>query len=1231
MAEGLGEALGNLISNAGQGGGQTQDPNTPIIATNTQNIAGGIEGLTAVQNRAVQAFESMNTSMKDQYVLLTKMVDSLVAIRDFAASEETPEDRKEADVVSAKKEPDESDLTKLPDRYAMPGLLVHKDLVEFKGSMEILMAELIGIGTQGLDNARGQNDELLTAINELIGTSERTGTAPGGTSDELMTLVSTISGQIDNTSTVLAANHSELMVTLSEILGKLDGMAGEAAGVKPKDKKEGEKDKNAEGEKGKGGIKKIFSDLMKGVEGIGKMALALIGFAAAAAIFVLIPWGPAMVGLAMFALFIAGVILIAHIVSKMELGKKMYEFLDMVFIMTLAFVAFGVAMMLMSIVAALVGPAILGAFVMMGFFFLFMIVSILISKLWKVSNVFFGEAVFGLSAALILFTVAMMLMPIAAMIAWSNIPSILAILGMFLLFAFLGSFISPKGKGGGGIKDFAKGCIQLALALIIFTVTMVILFLLATRGFLGIVPPMMSPTFWVGPLLITAMFLLFVALGVMIGKRIDDLKKFAIGAILLTVGLILFAIGLLVLNWVYKKLIESGPLIEFGQFKIPFSVILIMGLFLAFIAIGAVASKAMGDMIKFAIASILMTIGLVLFAIALNLLIDAGERILQKPLAFIIPMLTFLVLLVLFTVIGAALASGAIIGIALFAVGAILMSVGLLLFGVALNLLLDVGERVLENPMALVAAMGAMAAVMIGMALLAVPAAIAIVAGALFLAASILLVPALILWGQAFKLMMENTPDTDKIDQFMSMIKYTMGQFGFGMAIAAAKALIGGVAALAATLLIMGVFVAAGRTFDIAIDIYKKTREYDVDELMKPSIDLIHKIASIGKNLKGVSLESAEAFKVILDATLGAMERIVAMMDALADPKMKEKIPPAQEAFRMILDKFFGVDPKKGGWTGDPLTLIGLMRAIAKSGVEITDGQKRAAEALVPLTQALGNITDMIVKLQAVDVDAGVASIRKMLPFMTELTRFATIFKSDGMFRTGSEEQFAIAKKSIDSMIPMIDSIQVLVDKVSPLKGASEEGAEAVRQSMKLITEITRFAEQFKAGGWFTKSSSEQFKVAKDSIDAMMPLLASVDRLAQTASRIEYEGSFPQFGETIKVNVIDSLVELDEAIRRVESFDASMKRLNTTLKAFVKDNQDAIRGGNGFLDKAAQFAINVKNAVTAKIGGTPTAGAAGAAGATGGKDPIDSIAKNVSAIAKKMMAPGADEWGGAVK
>jgi hypothetical protein len=1294
MAEGLSDLLGNLS----EGAGSQQDPNTPLIATNTQAVAAGVEGLHQSQKEMLTSFSEMSGTMQSQYAVLSSMLENLIPIREFLVDSDSTEITEKAEESSGKKEPDVSDVQKLPDRYAMPALLIHTDFIkvtdalsDLKGVTDEILGSINGAVSKSNENAdalkdsigemigsfkessmKSQEDsaELRGSINEMIGSFR-------GSADKAQEDSAALKGSLEQMIGSFQGSDSKTQEDLSAIKGSIDELIGverdkaTLAAAKEPEKDEKSKDKNAEAGSSNG-IKNMFGDLMKGVADIGKLALGLMAFAAAAAIFAAVAWGPALVGLAMFGMFIAGSILLVKIVAKDVDPEKLKAFGDFAIGLSLGLILFGVALVILSLVVLMLGPATLGVLAISLFFIMFGALGALAALIARGGMNDFAEGVQKLSFALLLFAGVMMLMPLIASLAISGIFYSIPIMLTFLAFSLIGAAISRFVKDKPGFKDFAEGCQKLSLALLLFAGTMVILFLLANYGFLGIVPPMMSQEFWKGPALIMVAFLAFVAIGALVSKFSGDLKKFAIGAILITVALVLFSLGLLVLNWVYNTMIRGGgPMVMFGEYQVPFSVLLIMGLFVAFIAIGVIASKVMGNMIAFAVASILMSVGLVVFAIAINMLIDVGQRIIENPEAFAIPLITYIALLATFTIIGAILTGGAIIGIIAFAAASILMGAGLIVFATAMNLLLDVGERLVAAPQALAGAIAGIMAIFISMALLLPFAIAATISGVFFIAATVLITPGLMMWGWAFELMARDPPDEEKIKAFINQVKFTMNQFGLGMAVTAAKSIVGAAAALASSVLIAGVFFAASKTFDIAIDVYNKTKEYDVDELMKPSIDLIHKISTIGQELKGVSMESALAFAVILDSTLGAMERIVEMIDALADPRMVEMIPPAQESFKQILHGFFGVDPNAGGWTGDPLTLLGLMKTLEIAGVELSEGQLRAAEAMVPLTAALGTITDIIVKLQGVDVVAGTEAIRQMFPLLEELNSFASIFKgkkseTGGVFgkigawafgEGDSASQFQTAADSMKAMHPMIDEIQALIDKVSPMQGAAPEGVLAIQESMELISQISEFADMFrseKQAFWSTKvDSQKQLEVATASVKKMIPLLEEIGNLVDVSVAVGVEGSFPDFGASVRVNIIEPLLELERTnsviqvfsqsmkenvvkpmmelegtVKRVELFEKSMQRLSSTLKDFVKSNKSVLGGTETILDKAANFAVAVKDAALSKLGLSPKKD--GTEGATQ-KSPIESIAQNVSAMAKKMAAPGADEWGGAMK
>jgi hypothetical protein len=1126
--------LDGLGSLLGQGGaGAAGDPNSPAILAATQNMGASIEGLTLSASTIEAQFTQLNQTQQNQYDTLSKIVANLTPIKDFLVGKADKEASEGDDV--AKKSTNKQDPLKA-DVGKLP--------------------DAYGMPANLINNSIVKSIEAITETNHTLG--------------EIKALIDKM----------VSGSDGDKTKQVVPIIGKDD-----------------KKNKDAEASKKKGdGIKDVLDSMLKGVSGFLQLAGALILFAGAMAIFAVLPWGGAMVGLAMFGLFIAGMMMMAQKFANKEGFEKTRGFGELASELSLALILFGIAMLVMSAVVLLVGPAILGLMIITLFFVGFMFLSMLVMRMGPITKGF-GKEMQQLSIALLVFAVTMIILGFLLPLVIAAIPATILITLIFMGFIALGVLVS---KGATDLQNFAKGAILLSVALLVFALSMIILNLLYKGGLFGL-PAMNSPEFWEGPALIMGVFLVFILLGTLISMASDKLVKFALGSILLTLGLLIFAFGLIILNFVYKILIDpsNGPMVEFGDFKIPVSVIVMMGLWVAFIALSLLASLAAGPLLMFAIASILLSVGLIVFAIAMKMLLEVGALVVQNPLALVAAFGAMLAVFGFAIGVGA-LAALALVPIALFTAAAVLLTVGIVLFSESIKKLIEMGTAAGDGT-SIDNAIAAINKVMGAIAGLAITAAIAIVGGALFVAAAVLITPGIFMFAQAIKIMQETEVDTEAIDAFIKQVEYTMGKFGLGMAATAAKAIIGAAPTLLSMTMIAGIFYAAGKSFDIAIEVYEKTKKYDGIDLMGPMLDLINKISASAKEMEGVSIESAVAFAIILDATLGGMERIMAMMDALADPGMKAKIPKAQVGFRDILEGFFGIT-EEGTWNGSAFTLIGLTNVIGTALDGISEAQLRAAQAIVPLTEAIGNIAEMIVMLSGVQgIDTAISALSQMIPLLEEIVRFSDFFRDEkkGFLGIGgkksSADQFALASQSMigdgsdgpgGGMVGMIMSLKKVIDAVSDVQAPE-----------------------------ISLASFGPF--LQDSI--ITPLL--------DLNGAEVHMAIDDFGSMIKDGIVSPALKLDRAEERIESFGNSMKKLNKTLKEFVKEGNGALDGTNSLLSRAGAFADKMKDAAISKI---KKAVGKGDNSEASGSDPLLSIAGNVAAIAKKVMAPNANEWGGPV-
>jgi hypothetical protein len=1124
VADALNGMIEGLTNGGGKAGNEMASTEAKIDTTN-----GLLEGIHSSNNQLIQAFSELPPLLQEQAKYLSNMVDGLGALKTVVESQSPNATVKKVNEgMKNKKTPDESDVAKLPDIYGMPGLLLHQDLKDILNKL----GELVPTGATEKEENKTEGKEIpqileqlhesLDGINNqinLISNSMSVFVEQLNNSLELMSSQLDWIGQRIPESIIVENGKGEenpeipilmeqLRLSLEHISGQLDwiGQRIPESEKTPKIKKD---DKDEAKEKKKGaGLAGVLSGLLGGVSNLAQLAGALILFAGAALILSVLNWGAALIGLAMFAAFVTGAVYLAtKLAADPKNAKNLNEFGNLAMKMSMALGLFGIALGVLSLVVLLVGPAIFGTLIILAFFLGFMAVAMLITKLGGPAIKHFGDMAIKLSLALLIFAGTIVILKLISPLVLAAIPDVLIIMGLFFIFIALGAIIS---KFSGDLKQFAIGSILLSVSLVIFSFALLVLkFVALELARDAQLFKVGDTTFDVptGVILIMGLFLVFIAIGVIISKFAGNLVMFALGSILLTVALVVFSLGLIVLSWVYKKLMaEGGPMVGFGEYLVPFSVILILGLFLVFIAVGAICSAAAGSLILFAIGSILLAVALVAFAFALQMLIDLDLVNNGENLLYALGVIALVIAAA--AIIGLACVA-AIIGIGLFSAAALLLSVALIVFSVALNEVMKLD--LVENKELVLGSLDVIAEIIMKAAGLGAKSALAMIGLVPFTAACLLL----------------------------------------------------GVSLLPFTLVLQGL-----------IDIRKKMIEEKVttEEVLKPIELLLQAVGNLAQNMKGVSLEAAAAFAIIMDATLGSVETILGMMDALIDVAKSGKVEEAKPAFQDIIQHFFGIDPTTGQFSGDPLTLLGLLDSISKMGVELSEGQARAIAALVPLTESLDTITNMISKLEGVDVEAGVTAIGSMIPLMENLVGFADYM--GGQSGDGGGFFGKIAGK---------------------LTGTLEDKFKAATKMLQV-------------GG----PMDEMMQAINGLIDVISPIQAKVETV--TAST-----ALQDFGKLFAEDIVKPMENLDKATTNIQNFETSIRKLSGTLKDFVSNNKNVLKETGGILSGAASLAQKAGDALS-KMGGAKGSDK----GSSTEKSPMEQIQEDVKAIRDKVAGPEKD-------
>lgn len=273
---------------------------------------------------------------------------------------------------------------------------------------------------------------------------------------------------------------------------------------------------NAINDKNKGekkGISGFFKGLMEGVGGIAALGVALLAFAGATLLFNFVDWGKAVIGMLAFTVFTIGMVALAKTLSKEQ--KDLTKFAESSLIMSAALGAFAVSLYIASVLMSMksieigsiklpafdIGGAII-ALVSFGIFEAGM--SKLAKKVGKDDGDFvkFAAGSLLMTAALVTFSVGLV---IASNIFANGINlggfakyinggadstvlkvdplGAIAAIGTFIAFELgLGLAARIMGNSTGDFIKFAAGSIIMSGALVAFSVALVIVSNILTKG-----------------------------------------------------------------------------------------------------------------------------------------------------------------------------------------------------------------------------------------------------------------------------------------------------------------------------------------------------------------------------------------------------------------------------------------------------------------------------------------------------------------------------------------------------------------------------------------------------------------------------------------------------------------------------------------------------------------------------------------------------------------------------
>ena len=854
---------------------------------------------------------------------------------------------------------------------------------------------------------------------------------------------------------------------------------------------------NNKGEKK--GISGFFKGLMEGIGGIASLGVALLAFAGAALIFNLVDWGKAVIGLLAFTVFTIGMVALAKTLSSEQ--KDLTKFAESSLIMSAALGAFAVSLYIASTLMSMkpinigsislpafdVGGAIL-ALVTFGAFEMGMVG---IAKLMKNDGDNFAKFALGsllMTAALVTFSVGLV---IASNIFANGIN--------------LGPF--AKYINGGADSTVLK------------------------------VDP-------IGALAALGTFLAFeMGLAVVariMGKEVGNFTKFALASIVMSGALVAFSVALVVVSSVLTNGINmdvfgqkvSLPKVDMGAAIAGVATFLVFLISMAVLA--NVAGSLIGQIALFGAVSILLSVSLVAFSVALIMsgtAVFGGEAVVfgQKTT---VPKATGLKALASIPIMVAFLAAFAALGIAAVFVG---------------------------GPAALAAGV-----------LITISLATILMAKAMMLAGLAITGGEAEIEGKKYKLAPYNASAVDKMFDVMGVFieKFAEVADDIGIKGAIAVAILGKsvIPIVDAMDKMVDVVIKAGENHEAIMNIVSGDGNL-LDHLMDPVLYVI-----LGHNLDGNGGLASVADKMGFWGAIvlkQVTKSLVPIVDAMA--KMIDVVIKASENYDSIMKVVNGdsnildhiLDPVLYVIMGSKLDGSGGLSYVADQlGYWGAKTLKRVTEAMGPVVDAMGKMVDVVLKAATLEaegmtteelVSLAMYNLNLIMIGNGSITGFIPMFVSTAESLQNTSKK---AVNAISAMPPMVEALGALVGVVAE---AGELDPQKIEVGIFGLNAMTSFLENFidtigriipgGVGGFFKKLGSgdpiEKLKEAHDYLQPGGTFYVLFEDLANIAKNFDGKG----FENLAKVSVISSFTTgmLESSV----NFKDIMSNISTGLKKFT--------------------------------------------------------------------------------
>ena len=508
--------------------------------------------------------------------------------------------------------------------------------------------------------------------------------------------------------------------------------------------------------------------------------------------------------------------------------------------------------------------------------------------------------------------------------------------------------------------------------------------------------------------------------------------------------------------------------------------------------------------------------------------------------------------------------------------------------------------------------MGRLSLFFLSMIPIGIAAALALIPLAIIVPAALLMLGAFVALIAASAIAGEMSKKTEKLNVplIRKKISELMGIFNAGMAVNATKVLIIGLPVLAAAAMMASIFKSI-------VDAYRSLDE--LGKIQTDSIDptivfgaverLAELVAISSEKTKDASLLALVKFDIGMGAIIRAIEGIVNVITQLVDFDMG-MIENANKNLRKILDEFFGsVDGSPA--PGSVLSILDGVEGIGRRAL-------RTVEALVPLTEAIGNITGVVRQVMDIqNIDQGIANTRSLVNFVAELADFAATIsgqgRGSGLFG-GGPSQMENAKKTLEQMEPVVDQLTRVAQRVGGFDGA--------KLNNEFVKQMRDFATVMAQPVFSGSNAARDMGRAADTVSAAVPIFRDFGRIGGDAA------SFENIRVNIEGSIIEPLLRLEGPISTLQSLNREIHNLNDALSRLTRDNRNTIASigqlGNASSSRFGSIISTIAGMGRRKDTEEDGPMVSDRATVSDADDPLADIRDDVRKIAEKLTNP--ESW-----